>query len=169
MKHTHMPLFLFPTSVAGDSATQSCSTKGSFEARMGPQWGAHKNLQEPTVLAGGPYMGSRFAGTSFISARAGREGHLCGSQDPKRGGFKKAGGRSGRKHLPDPKSPFSKVVKLSCSSHSRCLPLRDLSWYKRRIPVSWTWRLAGKLRRGWTRMWAEAVNSGLVGGFRSAT
>lgn len=72
MKYTHMPLFLFPTSVAGDSATQPCSTKGSFETRMGPQWGAHKNLQEPTVLAGEPYMGSRFAGTSFISARAGR-------------------------------------------------------------------------------------------------
>ena len=53
------------------------------------------------------------------------------------------------------------------SSHGCCLPARDLSWYERRIPFSWTWRLAWNSRRSLTGMWGRGVNSGLASEFHS--
>lgn len=62
---------------------------------------------------------------------------------------------------------FPKVLEFPWSSHGRCLPSRDLSWYERRIPFSWTWRLAWNSRRSLTEMWGRVVNSGLESEFRS--
>lgn len=62
---------------------------------------------------------------------------------------------------------FPKVLEFPWSSHGRCLPSRDLSWYERRIPFSWTWRLAWNSRRSLTEMWGRVVNSGLESEFWS--
>ena len=62
---------------------------------------------------------------------------------------------------------FPKVMEFPWSSHGCCLPARDLSWYERRIPFSWTWRLAWNSRRSLTGMWGRVVNSGLASEFHS--
>ena len=88
IKYTHMPIFLFPTSIAGALATHPCFTKNSFEARMGPQRGAHRHPQEPTVLGGGPNWGPGLPELA-LSQQGQGEGHICGSRDPNERGLQK--------------------------------------------------------------------------------
>lgn len=165
MKYTHMPIFLSPPASPGlwphIHVPQEAPLKKEWGREGGPQkpTSAHCSWEEPqmgsTVSLGCPHLSKAWL------ARA----TSVGARSPTDGVSKKLV-RGKAKIL---NVLFSKVMEFPCSSHGRCLPSRDLSWYKRRMPFPWTWRLAWNLRRGWTRTWGRAVNSGLAGEFRSAT
>lgn len=144
--YTHA-YFSFPTSIAGAWATHPHLTRNSFEARMGPQKGAHKSLTSTHCSLRSPRQGPVHGPVGLATSQQGwgYKGQSVGVGSPTEG-FKEAssqtrGSSCGILNVLFPKSwNFPEAA-------TGCLPLRDLSWYKRRIPFSWIQGLACNSRR----------------------